>query len=63
MSSFSVQTLEALSDNYMYLIGDPVSKEAAVVDPVEPEKCVAAATAAGLTITCLLYTSPSPRDS
>merc|ERR1719323_454647 len=32
-----VKILPALSDNYMYLLVDEESKEAAVVDPVEPE--------------------------
>ncbi|XP_064479008.1 hydroxyacylglutathione hydrolase, mitochondrial-like isoform X2 [Ornithodoros turicata] len=33
-----VKVLSALQDNYMYLIVDPNTKEAAVVDPVEPNK-------------------------
>ncbi|RWS15291.1 hydroxyacylglutathione hydrolase-like protein [Dinothrombium tinctorium] len=33
-----VHLLPALSDNYMYLIVDETSKEAAIVDPVEPVK-------------------------
>ena len=47
--SHSVQTLEqlkdmrvhiipALQDNYMYLLVDETSKQAAIIDPVEPEK-------------------------
>ena len=34
----NVIPLEALEDNYMYLIVDEATKEAAAVDPVEPVK-------------------------
>lgn len=37
-----VELLPALSDNYMYLIIDEDTKEAAVVDPVQPQKVGAA---------------------
>ena len=30
--------IEALSDNYMYLVIDDETKECAAVDPVEPSK-------------------------
>ena len=33
-----VHILPALSDNYMYLVVDEDTKEAAIVDPVEPKK-------------------------
>ena len=33
----TVHTLPALSDNYMYLLVDKSSKEAAIVDPVNPQ--------------------------
>lgn len=33
-----IELLPALSDNYMYLLIDVDSKEAAIVDPVEPVK-------------------------
>lgn len=33
-----VELLPALSDNYMYLLIDVDSREAAIVDPVEPIK-------------------------
>lgn len=36
--SIRVQILPALQDNYMYLIIDEKTKEAAIVDPVEPKK-------------------------
>jgi len=51
-----VTTVRALSDNYMYLIVDPATKQAAVVDPVEPEKLISAAKAQGATITTVLCT-------
>lgn len=34
----NVIPIEALSDNYMYLIVDKATKECAAVDPVEPNK-------------------------
>ncbi|XP_070159670.1 transmembrane protein 104 homolog isoform X5 [Polyergus mexicanus] len=36
-SNMKVQILPALQDNYMYLIIDEATREAAVVDPVDPE--------------------------
>lgn len=33
-----IELLPALSDNYMYLLIDEDTKEAAIVDPVEPVK-------------------------
>ena len=38
LGALTVRVLPALHDNYMYLVEDPVTREAAVVDPVEPEK-------------------------
>lgn len=37
-ANMRVELLPALSDNYMYLLIDEDSKEAAIVDPVEPIK-------------------------
>ena len=37
-SNVRVEVLPALKDNYMYLIVDETSKDAAIVDPVEPRK-------------------------
>ena len=33
-----IELLPALTDNYMYLLIDEDTKEAAIVDPVEPNK-------------------------
>lgn len=33
-----IELLPALTDNYMYLLIDEATKEAAIVDPVEPGK-------------------------
>jgi hypothetical protein len=38
--SMRVQILPALEDNFMYLIIDDKTNEAAIVDPVEPKKVV-----------------------
>lgn len=37
-TDMKVELLPALTDNYMYLLIDEDTKEAAVVDPVEPQK-------------------------
>lgn len=37
-ANMRIELLPALTDNYMYLLIDVESKEAAVVDPVEPIK-------------------------
>ena len=55
-TALSVHTLDALSDNYMYLIVCETTKQAAVVDPVEPAKCAEAAMALGAQITFALTT-------
>lgn len=40
LSKMKVIPIEALSDNYMYLIADEVTNECAAVDPVEPDKVI-----------------------
>ena len=37
-ANMKVHILPALSDNYMYLVVDEKTQEAAIVDPVEPKK-------------------------
>lgn len=51
-----VVPVPALEDNFMYLVVDEATKFAAVVDPVDPAAILAAAAAAGATITCILTT-------
>ena len=36
ITNMNIIPIEALQDNYMYLIVDPATKECAAVDPVEP---------------------------
>ena len=38
LNKMNVVPVEALEDNYMYLLIDDATKEAAAVDPVEPTK-------------------------
>ena len=38
LRNMRVHIIPALQDNYMYLLVDETSNEAAIVDPVEPEK-------------------------
>lgn len=51
-----VIAVEALSDNYMYLLVDTTCKQAMAVDPADADECVAAAQKLGLTITAVLTT-------
>lgn len=40
LGAMTVRVLPALQDNYMYLLEDRATGEAAIVDPVNPEKVV-----------------------
>ncbi|XP_054712648.1 hydroxyacylglutathione hydrolase, mitochondrial-like [Uloborus diversus] len=51
-----VKILPALDDNYMYLIIDEVTKNAAIVDPVEPKKVLEAVAEEGVELTTILTT-------
>nr|XP_014348240.1 PREDICTED: hydroxyacylglutathione hydrolase, mitochondrial isoform X2 [Latimeria chalumnae]XP_014348241.1 PREDICTED: hydroxyacylglutathione hydrolase, mitochondrial isoform X2 [Latimeria chalumnae] len=51
-----IELLPALTDNYMYLLIDEESKEAAIVDPVEPQKVVDAVKKHGVKLTTVLTT-------
>ena len=51
-----VVPIEALEDNYMYLLIDEASKECAAVDPVEPEKVLNQVKKLGLNLTKVLTT-------
>ena len=56
VAAMEVHVLEALSDNYMYLVVDSASKSACVVDPVDPGTIMDAAKRLGATITTVLTT-------
>ncbi|XP_002735677.2 LOW QUALITY PROTEIN: hydroxyacylglutathione hydrolase, mitochondrial-like [Saccoglossus kowalevskii] len=51
-----IRLLPALEDNYMYLLVDENTKQAAIVDPVEPDKVVNAVKEEGVTLTTVLTT-------
>ncbi|XP_037670224.1 hydroxyacylglutathione hydrolase, mitochondrial isoform X3 [Choloepus didactylus] len=51
-----VELLPALTDNYMYLITDESTREAAVVDPVQPQKVVETVKKHGVRLTTVLTT-------
>ena len=38
LNHMTIKLLPALSDNYMYLLIDKATKEAAIVDPVNPDE-------------------------
>jgi len=51
-----VKILNALEDNYMFLVICPETKEAAIVDPVNPEKVLEAVKSHGVNLTTVLTT-------
>ena len=51
-----VRILPALTDNYMYLVVDEATGEAAIVDPVAPEVVVNAVKQENVTLTTVLTT-------
>lgn len=54
--NMDVTILPALQDNYMYLIVDKATKEAAIVDPVEPSTVLKAVEEKGVNLTTVLTT-------
>lgn len=54
--TMDVKILPALQDNYMYLIVDKATKEAAIVDPVEPNTVLKAVEEQGVNLTTVLTT-------
>ncbi|CAB3370917.1 Hypothetical predicted protein [Cloeon dipterum] len=55
-SGLRVRVLPALQDNYMYLVVDESTKEAAIVDPVEPKQVLSAVKEEGVNLTTVLTT-------
>ena len=55
-STMRVRILPALSDNYMYLLVDENTKEAAIVDPVDPDCVIKAVEEEGVKLTTILTT-------
>lgn len=56
LSFFQVIPVQARSDNWMYLVVDEASGEAAVVDPYDATKINAAAAEQGVNVTALITT-------
>ena len=56
LSKMKVTPIPALEDNYMYLLVDDKTKQAAVVDPVEPDKVIKAVKEEGVQLTTVLTT-------
>ncbi|CAG0916323.1 unnamed protein product [Notodromas monacha] len=55
-SAMKVRIIPALSDNYMYLLMDPATKEAAIVDPVDPGAVMLAVNEEEVTLSAVLTT-------
>ncbi|XP_062388137.1 hydroxyacylglutathione hydrolase, mitochondrial isoform X1 [Sardina pilchardus] len=55
-TDMKIELLPALSDNYMYLLIDEDTKEAAIVDPVEPVKVVEAVKKHGVKLKTVMTT-------
>uniref|UniRef100_A0A034VUA7 hydroxyacylglutathione hydrolase n=2 Tax=Bactrocera dorsalis TaxID=27457 RepID=A0A034VUA7_BACDO len=56
LNSLHIKVLPALQDNFMYLIIDSSTKEAAIVDPVDPESVLAAVREENVHLTKVLTT-------
>lgn len=56
LQSMDIKILPALQDNYMYLIVDKATKQAAIVDPVEPKTVLNAVKEQGVSLTTVLTT-------
>lgn len=54
--NMKVELIPALTDNYMYLLVDEDTREAAIVDPVQPQKVVDAVKKHGVNLTSVLTT-------
>ncbi|KAI8436127.1 hypothetical protein MSG28_004227 [Choristoneura fumiferana] len=54
--AMDVKILPALQDNYMYLIVDKATKEAAIVDPVDPQSVLQAVKDHGVKLTTVMTT-------
>ena len=52
--AMEIHTLEALSDNYMYLIVDASTRAGAVVDPADPDVVMEAVQRLGVNLTHVL---------
>ena len=52
--AMEIYTLEALSDNYMYLIVDASTRSGAVVDPADPDVVMEAVQRLGVNLTHVL---------
>ncbi|XP_003417826.1 hydroxyacylglutathione hydrolase, mitochondrial isoform X1 [Loxodonta africana] len=55
-AAMKVELLPALTDNYMYLVIDKDTKEAAIVDPVQPQKVMETVKKHGVKLTTVLTT-------
>jgi len=55
-STMRVKIIPALTDNYMYLLVDETTKEAAIIDPVAPEAVLEAVKAENVSLTSVLTT-------
>jgi len=56
LDTMQIRILPALSDNYMYLLMDRSSNEAAIIDPVEPDIVIKAVKEEGVNLTTILTT-------
>jgi hydroxyacylglutathione hydrolase len=56
MASMSVKILPALQDNYMYMIVDKATNNAAIVDPVDPDSVIRAVEESGVKLEKVLTT-------
>ena len=55
-NALKVKILPALGDNYMYLVIDSATNEAAIVDPVDPDAVIKSASEENVNLTTVLTT-------
>lgn len=56
LQHMSIRLLPALGDNFMYLLVDKATQQAAIVDPVQPQTVIEAVKKAGVKLTTVLTT-------
>ena len=56
LEKMKIRSIPALDDNYMYLLVDSKTNQAAIVDPVEPDKVLKAVKEEGVNLTTVMTT-------
>lgn len=60
LSNMKIKPIPCLQDNYAYLLIDESTKQAALIDPVEPQNVLQVAKEANVNVSCLITTHHHP---